>query len=62
MHHHWLKGLALATSLALPCAAHADVRLQAVMKKLAAGEPLTASGGGPTIVLPPASAAVVTLD
>lgn len=41
MHHHWLKGLALATSLALPCAAHADARLQAVMKKLAAGEPLT---------------------
>jgi hypothetical protein len=28
----------------------------------AAGEPLTTSGGGPTIVLPPASAAVVTLD
>lgn len=35
-----LNGLALALSLTLPATGHADARLQAVMHKLAAGEPV----------------------
>ena len=41
MKNPWLKGLALAASLVLPGSAMADARLQAVVKKLDAGQPVT---------------------
>ncbi len=38
---NWLKGFALALSLMLPAISRADARLQAVMQRLEAGEPIT---------------------
>ena len=53
MTKHWLKGLALAASLALPGPALAqaptDSRLQAVLTKLEAGEPITLATLGGSI-------------
>lgn len=47
---HWMKGLALAATLTLAATAHAaDARLQAVMKKLDAGEPITLAAVGGSI-------------
>jgi len=44
-----LKGLALALSLTLPAASQADARLQAVMQRLDAGEPITLATIGGSI-------------
>jgi lysophospholipase L1-like esterase len=49
MGKHWLKGLTLALSLTLSAASHADARLQAVMQKLRAGEPVTLATLGGSI-------------
>ncbi|MDR7332049.1 GDSL-type esterase/lipase family protein [Roseateles asaccharophilus] len=47
---HWTKGLAVAATLTLAATAHAaDTRLQAVMKKLDAGEPITLATVGGSI-------------
>lgn len=44
-----LKGFALALSLMLPASGHADPRLQAVMQRLQAGEPITLATIGGSI-------------
>jgi lysophospholipase L1-like esterase len=44
-----LKGLMLALSLMLPALGHADARLQAVMQRLGAGEPITLATIGGSI-------------
>lgn len=46
---HWLKGLMLSLSLTLPTLGHADARLQAVMQRLDAGEPVTLATIGGSI-------------
>ncbi|RZL33773.1 MAG: SGNH/GDSL hydrolase family protein, partial [Rubrivivax sp.] len=46
---HGLKGFALALSLMLPTVAQADARLQAVMQRLDAGEPVTVATLGGSI-------------
>lgn len=47
---HWMKEMALAVTLTLAATAHAaDARLQAVMKKLDAGEPVTLATLGGSI-------------
>ena len=46
---NWLKGMALALSLTLPAVSHADARLQAVMQRLDAGEPITLATLGGSI-------------
>lgn len=45
----WLKGLGLALSLLLPTLGHADARLQAVMKRIEAGEAVTLATIGGSI-------------
>lgn len=45
----WLKGMTLALSLTLPALGHADARLQAVMRRLDAGAPLTLATLGGSI-------------
>lgn len=49
MTMNWLKGIALALSLTLPAISHADARLQAVMQRLDAGEPITLATLGGSI-------------
>lgn len=44
-----LKGMSLALSLMLPAISHADARLQAVMQRLDAGEPITLATIGGSI-------------
>jgi lysophospholipase L1-like esterase len=44
-----MKGIALMAALALPAAAHADARLQAVMKRIDAGERVTVAAIGGSI-------------
>jgi len=46
---NWLKGLGLAVSLMLPATGQAEPRLQAVMKRLEAGEPITLATLGGSI-------------
>jgi lysophospholipase L1-like esterase len=46
---NWLKGLGLAVSLLLPATGQAEARLQAVMKRLEAGEPITLATLGGSI-------------
>jgi lysophospholipase L1-like esterase len=49
MKMNLLKGFALALSMMLPGLAQADARLQAVMQKLAAGQPITLAAIGGSI-------------
>ncbi len=49
MNTSWLKGFALSLSLMLPATGQADARLQAVMQKLQAGEPITLATLGGSI-------------